>query len=202
VKAFVYDNRGASLLVARNHKAAIFSSVKCPGKLILAAYDLAQSLSKAGVTVVGGFHSPMEQEFLRILLRSSNPVIWCLARGKLTRVPPDLQKPVTEGRMQIVAPFPDKVRRQTTATSAKRNRIVADMAANVIVIHAAPGSKIEALSLELLAAGKPLYTFDHPSNAAMLQAGARAITPNLNWQHLLMCAATKEPDSDRKGHPR
>lgn len=165
-------------------RIAMLCSVKCPGKLILAAYDLAQSLRKTGVTVISGFHSPMEQEFLRILLRSPNPVIWCLARGKLSRVPPDLQKPMTEGRLQIVAPFPDKVRRQTTATSAKRNRIVADMAANVIVIHAANGSKIEALSLELLAEGKPLYTFDDPANTALIQAGARSITPDTDWKRI------------------
>jgi len=52
---------------------------------------------------------------------------------------------------------------------------VADMAAAVIVAHAAPGSKMESLCHELIAAGKPVYTFDHPANVALLQAGARPI---------------------------
>ena len=54
---------------------------------------------------------------------------------------------------------------------------LADMADAVFVVHAAAGSKIDALSLELLAAGKPLYTFDNPANAALLAAGAKPITP-------------------------
>ena len=65
---------------------ALFCSVKCPGKLIMDTYDLAQHLRDIGVTVISGFHSPMEQECLHILLRSPNPVIWCLARGLLAPV--------------------------------------------------------------------------------------------------------------------
>lgn len=168
------------------HRPAVglLCSVKCPGKLILAAYDVAQALGRAGVHVISGFHSPMEQECLRIMLRSPNPVTWCLARGKLTQIPPELKKPVADGRLRILAPFPDSVRRVTTATSERRNRIVADMAAAVIVVHAAPGSKIEALSIELLTAGKPLYTFDHPSNAALLKRGALAICDSTRWNSL------------------
>jgi len=164
---------------------ALLCSVKCPGKLILTTYDLMQNLRDLGVHVISGFHSPMEQECLRILLRSPNPVTMCLARGLLTRIPPVLQRPVAEGRLLLVAPFPATVRRVTAETSVKRNRVVADMAAAVIVPHAAPGSKIEVLSLELLAVGKPLYTFDHPANAALIQAGARPITPETDWKHHL-----------------
>ncbi|NLE58884.1 MAG: hypothetical protein GX616_11020 [Planctomycetes bacterium] len=164
---------------------ALLCSVKCPGKLILDAYDTCRRLRDTAVTVVSGFHSPMEQECLRILLRSRNKVIWCLARGKRSRIPPAFKEPVAAGRLQIIAPFPDKVRRLTAVTCAKRNRLVADMTDAVLVVHAAPGSKIEALSLKLLAAGKPLYTFDHPANAALIQAGARPINPEVDWKCML-----------------
>ena len=160
------------------NKLALFCSVKCPGKLILDAYDTCRQLRETAVIVLSGFHTPMEQECLSILLRGTNPVIWCLARGKLTRTPPIFAEPVAAGRLTIHAPFPDNVRRVTAATCAKRNRIVADMADVVFVVHAAPGSKIEALSLKLLAVGKPLYTFDHPANVALIAAGAHAITPD------------------------
>lgn len=156
-------------------KTAFFCSVKCPGKLILDTYDLCQHLREKGVTVMSGFHSPMEQECLRILLRSQNPVSWCLARGMLTQIPKGLRKPAEEGRLLIVSPFPAKVRRVTAKTAMIRNRVVTDMAATVIVAHAAPGSKMEVLCRELIAAGKPVYTFDHPANVALLQAGARPI---------------------------
>lgn len=39
-------------------------------------------------------------------------------------------------------------------------------------IHARPGGRTEALARELIAAGKPLYTLDHPANAGLLGLGA------------------------------
>jgi predicted Rossmann fold nucleotide-binding protein DprA/Smf involved in DNA uptake len=159
-------------------KLALFCSVKCPGKLILETYDFCQRLRASGITVISGFHSPMEQECLRILLRSPNPVIWCLARGLLRRVPAtpvDCRAAVAEGRLVIVSPFSAKICQATAKTAMIRNRFVADMADAVVVAHAAPGSKMENLCRELLAAGKPLYTFNDPANATLLQAGAKPI---------------------------
>jgi predicted Rossmann fold nucleotide-binding protein DprA/Smf involved in DNA uptake len=165
--------------ILNRSKVALLSSRKCPGKLILDTYDLCQRFRAEGITVISGFHSPMEEECLRILLRSPHPVIWCLARGLLKRIPTepvDCRAAVAEGRLLIVSPFKDSVRHATAKTAITRNRLVASLAATVVVAHAAPGSKIEALSLELLAAGKPLYTFDHPANAAILAAGAHPIS--------------------------
>ena len=159
-------------------KTALFCSVKCPGKLILDTYDLAKRFREEGPTVISGFHSPMEQECLRILLRSPNSVIWCLARGMYRRIPAkpvDCRAAVAEGRLLIISPFSDKRQQVEAKTAMIRNRVVADMAAAVIVAHAAPGSKMDSLCHELIAAGKPVYTFDHPANVALLQAGARPI---------------------------
>ena len=169
-------------------KLALFCSVKCPGKLILDTYDLAQHFREEGITVISGFHSPMEQECLRILLRSKNRVIWCLARGMLRRIPDkpvDCRAAVAEGRLLLVSKFPDKVHRVTAKTAMIRNRLVADMAAAVVVAHAAPDSKMEVLCRELLAAGKPLYTFDHSANAALLQAGAKVVAAKTDWKQIL-----------------
>lgn len=159
-------------------KVALFCSIRCPGKLILDTYDLARRFRDEGITVVSGFHSPMEQECLRILLRSPHPVIWCLARGlyrKIPSQPVDCRPAVTEGRLIMVTPFPDTVRHITAKTALTRNRLVTELASAVVIAHASPGSKMEALCHDLLAAGKPLYTFDHPANAAMLEAGAQSV---------------------------
>lgn len=166
-------------------RIAIFCSVKSPGKLILAAYDTCRYLRDTSITVVSGFHSPMEEECLRILLHGTNPVIWCLARGKYTRIPPPYAEPFAAGRLTIHAPFPDKVRHETAATCAKRNRIVADMADAVLVVHAVPGGKIESMSFELLAAGKRIYTYDHPTNANIIAAGAQPISAGADWKSVL-----------------
>lgn len=169
-------------------KLALFCSVKCPGKLILDTYDLAKRFREEGITVISGFHSPMEQECLRILLRSPNPVIWCLARGLLRRIPAkpvDCRPVVIERRLVIVSPFPDKVRRVTAETAMIRNRVIAEMASAAVVVHAAPSSKMETLCRELLAAGRLVYTFDHPANAAIIRAGARSITSEMNWKSII-----------------
>ena len=166
-------------------RVGLLCSVKCPGKLILDAYDTCRYLRETPITVISGFNSPMEEECLRILLNGTNPVIWCLARGKFTRIPPAYAKPVASGRLTIHAPFSDNVRYKTAATCAKRNRIVADMADAVLVVHAAPGGKIESLSLELLAAGKRLYTYDHPANAGIIAAGAQPISAGGDWKNVL-----------------
>jgi hypothetical protein len=166
-------------------KIALFCSAKCPGKLILDTYDLCHRFRAEGVTVISGFHSPMEEECLRILLRSPNPVIWCLARGMLKRIPTkpvDCRRAVADGRLVMVTPFPAAVRRITAETATTRNRLVADLASVIVVAHAARGSKIEALSLELLAAGKPVHTFDHPANAAIVLAGARPVSRLTDWR--------------------
>ena len=169
--------------VLESQKIALFCSVKCPGKLILETYDLAQRFRSEGVLVISPFHSPMEQECLRILLRSPNPVIWALARGVYLQIPSkpvDCRKAAADGRLIMVTPFPDSVRHITAATATKRNRLAAGLADAVVVAHAAPGSKMEALCREILAAGKPLYTFDHSANAAILADGAKTV------EHILL----------------
>jgi len=57
--------------ILQSTKLAIFCSVRCPGKLILAAHDFCQELRNKKVTVAGGFHSPVERECLNILLRGT-----------------------------------------------------------------------------------------------------------------------------------
>ena len=171
--------------VLNRPKLALLCSVKCPGKLILDTYDLVHHLRTLGVIVISGFHSPMEKECLTLLRRSPNPVIWCLARCLLKAIPSELRAAVESGRLLLVSPFPEKVRHVTAKTAMTRNRVVAEMAAAVFVPHAAPGSKMEALCRETLASGKPLYTFDHPANAALLEAGATVVTANTDWMQIL-----------------
>src|SRR2546425_258524 len=49
-----------NLDILQTKPVALFCSVKCPGNLILQTYDLAQKWRDQGVTVISGFHSPME----------------------------------------------------------------------------------------------------------------------------------------------
>src|SRR5205809_5885525 len=116
------------LHILQRKSLALFCSVKCPGNLIVQTYDLAQKLRAAGVTVIGGFHSPMERECLRILLRSPHPVIACPARGLPKRVPPEFRKALAQGRLLLLSSFADTVRRADAEAAQQRNRFVAALA--------------------------------------------------------------------------
>jgi predicted Rossmann fold nucleotide-binding protein DprA/Smf involved in DNA uptake len=154
-----------------------FCSTRCPGNVILRTYDLALALREAGVPVIGGFHSPMEQECLDVLLRGQQPMVICPARNiERLRPPAAWQKPLAEGRLLVLSAFEAKYRRPTTELAEHRNRIVAILADDVFVAHAAVGSRTERLCTELLEQGKRLYTLDLAENAHLLQRGVAGHT--------------------------
>lgn len=63
-------------------KLALFCSNKCPGEIIIKTYDFMRTLMDVNdIAVISGFHSPMEQECLNILLNGDVPVIICPARS-------------------------------------------------------------------------------------------------------------------------
>jgi len=157
-----------------NHKAiGLICSVRCPGGIVIKAFDAIRELRDAGVVVVGGFHSPMERECLDFLLRGNQPVIICPAKGlENPRLPVAWQNAVTLGRLVLLSPFADTVRRTTKAQAQARNEFVAAIATAVFIPHASPGGKAEAIAREVLKTNKPLFTFDDPENQSLLELGA------------------------------
>ena len=129
------------------HKVGLLCSVRCPGDAILGAYDAARKLRDDGVTVVSGFHSPIEKECLRILLRGTQPVIICLARafGRI-RIPIDWRRALDSGRLLIITMFEKWPPRPTVESARQRNELVAALADEVLIIHTAPGGQIEEIS--------------------------------------------------------
>jgi predicted Rossmann fold nucleotide-binding protein DprA/Smf involved in DNA uptake len=173
-----------NLDILNHKKLAFFCSVKCPGHLILKAYDLSQSLKQAGVTAIGGFHSPIERECLTILLRGKQPVIVCPARSiKGMRMRRVYIKPLEEGRLLFLSPFKESQRRNTVDTAMERNRFVAAVADAVFVAHASPNSKMEKFYGEVLKLGKSLYSFESDANKCLFNIGAKVLS--LNDLHIL-----------------
>jgi predicted Rossmann fold nucleotide-binding protein DprA/Smf involved in DNA uptake len=124
-------------------KIALLCSARCPGRVILAAYDQAAKWRDAGRCVISGFHSPVEKECLRILLRGSQPIIICPARSLPQRVPPEWKKPLAAGRLLILSAFAATATRVTAALAARRNEFVAALADEVHIVHATPGGRLE-----------------------------------------------------------
>jgi len=64
-----------------------------------------QAVRDAGITVISGFHAPMDRECLRILLRGKQPIIVCPARSlEKLRFPANWREPIEAGRMLILSP--------------------------------------------------------------------------------------------------
>ena len=133
-------------------KTALFCSARCPGHAILAAYDQAARWRDAGRCIISGFHSPVEKECLRILLRGSQPVIICPARSlEKMRLAADWKKPLADGRLLILSFFNRNEHRITSALAARRNEFVAALADEMWFAHVAPGGQMQRLAQKIAA---------------------------------------------------
>lgn len=150
---------------------AVFCSQRCPGSLIMQAQDLAHMLRDKQAAVVGGFHTPVEQAFLDVLLAGAGPLVVCPARGMPQRLEKKFKKPLEEGRLLLLSPFNDGERRITADLAASRNRFVAALAERVLFIHAVPGGQTERLAREVIGWGKPVYTLADAANSNLVEMG-------------------------------
>lgn len=130
-------------------KTALFCSARSPGDVILRTYDQAAKWRDAGRCIISGFHSPVEKECLRILLRGTPPLIVCPARSLPRRVPPDWKQPLVEGRMLILSCFSESEHRVTTDLATRRNELVAALADEIWIAHITPGGQMDRLSQRL-----------------------------------------------------
>lgn len=140
-------------------KTALFCSARCPGDAILHAYDQAARWRDTGRCVISGFHSPVEKECLRILLRGKQPVILCPARSlENMRLPSDWKEPLADGRLLVLSCFTTAQNRVTTALATRRNEFVAALADEVWFAHITPGGQMESLSRQIVAWRIPLVS--------------------------------------------
>lgn len=160
--------------ILQNKTFAVFSSVKCPGSIILKTYDLMHQLRDKGITVISGFHSPIEKECLNILLKGKQPVIICPSRSiEGMRIKAEYKKPLEDGRLLILSPFTEKENRISSELALERNRFVAAIADRIFIAYAEAAGKTEQFCHEVLAWNKPIYAFDSDANKNLYMLGVR-----------------------------
>jgi len=135
------------------------ASRECPGHVLLETLERVPEWVKAGRVIVSGFHSPLEQQVLRSLLRRQGRAVKLLARGfgdPRADYRPTLEErePLASGRMLIISAFANSVVRTTRATALARNRLVLALATDIVVPHFAAGSPLEALVAEYQLTGR------------------------------------------------
>lgn len=122
--------------------AAFFASRQCPGTAIRAATDWALVQARARQVVIGGFHSPLEQSVLQLLLTARSPVVAVLARTvDGVRLQPAWKAAIAEGRMAVVSATTETLR-LTNELAARRNELVAQLAGSIVIAHASAGGEL------------------------------------------------------------
>jgi predicted Rossmann fold nucleotide-binding protein DprA/Smf involved in DNA uptake len=128
-------------------KVGLFCSVRCPDDASFRAYDACRKLRDEGMTLISGFHSPVEKECLKILLQGTQPIIVSPARSvRKMRIPTGWRPALESGRLLIVSRFEQSPRRADTGSARRRNELVAALSDEVLIIHAEPGGLIERIS--------------------------------------------------------
>lgn len=139
----IYGN--AELL--KLQKTAFLCSRKVPASVVLRCYDWAIEQRESDVCVISGFHSQIEKDVLHYLLKGKQPLIIVLARGLKVKVEPVFVKPIEEGRLLIISPFDENVKRVTVQTAKIRNQLMIELADKITVGYASSGGQLEGLLL-------------------------------------------------------
>ncbi len=126
-------------------KTAFLCSRKIPASVVLKCYDWAIEQREKGNCVISGFHSKIEKDVLHYLLAGTQPVIMALARGMNEKIDTDLKAAVDAGRLLIVTPFVNRVKRVSAKTAEKRNRFMFELADEVVIGFAGKGGMLERL---------------------------------------------------------
>ena len=124
----------------------LIASRECPGHVLLETLARVPEWVKTGRVIVSGFHSPLEQQVLRSVLRRKGRVVKVLARGMTDYRPTaEEREPLAAGRMLVITACPPEVRRTTRDTALARNRLVLALASEIDAPFVAAGSLLAAL---------------------------------------------------------
>jgi predicted Rossmann fold nucleotide-binding protein DprA/Smf involved in DNA uptake len=138
---------------------------------------LKQLVSLEDVAFISGWHSPLEEEALRVLSTNSMQIVFCVSKA-LNRFIPSLQvkNEINDGRVLLLTHCSPKAKRITRDASLRRTQLVIGLAAAVLVLSAPEGSASSQLARSALRQGKPVYTLEHDLNQDLLSAGALGAT--------------------------
>ena len=124
----------------------LIASRECPGHVLLETLDCVPEWVKARRVIVSGFHSPLEQQVLRSVLRRKGRVVKVLARGMTDcRPTAEERESLAAGRMLLITACPPEVRRTTRETALARNRLVLALASEIVAPYVTDDSPLAAL---------------------------------------------------------
>lgn len=121
---------------------AFFSSRTCPGVAIRATMAWAVEQARSKNPIISGFHSPLEQSVLEVMLAAGAPCVIVVARKlEPAHLPPVWLRAVQGGTAAVIS-MDDTTRRLTIELAVRRNDWVAEHAARIVVAHASTGGNL------------------------------------------------------------
>ena len=133
----------------------LIASCECPGNILLATLERVPEWVKTGRVIITGFHSPLEQQVLRSLLRRNSRAVKVFARcfpATGYRLAKEEKDAFANGRVLIISAFSADTPRVTRVSTMKRNELVIALSSEVVTPFITKGSPLE----ELLAKHKVL----------------------------------------------
>jgi predicted Rossmann fold nucleotide-binding protein DprA/Smf involved in DNA uptake len=165
-----------NLSLLHNNILGFVCSQFCPPSLILKTTDIFKTLRTSDYTIASGFHSPVEQEVLRVLLRGISPVIIVLARSlQGMRLKKEYRELMDQDRLLLLSPFEPEMKRISKEKSQQRNRIVAALSNTFFIPYAHPGGQLEQMCLTLSKQQQVFYTLSSDYNQKLLSEGAQIL---------------------------
>ena len=135
---------------------AFFASRQCSGTAVRAvmAWAIDQASNKS--PIISGFHSPLEQSVLEVMLSAGAP--WVMVRARkfeINRLQPAWLQAVQESKSAIVS-IADTTRRLTSELAEQRNEWVCAHADMIVIGHASPGGRLLAQARQWGADGRQI----------------------------------------------
>lgn len=121
---------------------AFFASRRCSGRAIRAAMDWAVVQARMKMPLIGGFHSPLEQSVLEVMLAAHAPVVIVIARKlESAQLPTEWLDAAQTGTVAVVS-MEDTMQRLTAEHAIRRNHWIACHAAHIVVAEASPDGNL------------------------------------------------------------
>ncbi len=160
----ILNNRLLGIISSRNGDADL--AAKSAGLL-------RQLASLKDVSFIGGWHSPLEKEALRILLGGSAQIVVCVAKSLNRFIPPaEINNQLRQGHALLLTHCSPKAKRVSREASLRCNQLVMGLAKTLLVLSAPEGGSSLKLARAALNYGKPVLTLEDRVNKELLGCGA------------------------------
>ncbi len=156
----------------------IISARKIDPDLALKTSQLLKQLaSLRNVSFISGWHSPLEEEALNILLSHPVQLIFCVPKSLSRFVPSvDVKNRISQGRALLLTHCSPRAKRISRDASLRRNHLVAGVGKGLLVLSAPAGSLSLRLAQKVIEFGRPVFTLQNRINDGLLSSGALPAT--------------------------